>query len=275
MRADRRTTARRRQELRLEDGGRKQQRAGSFGVSALGRANGTTGARDRGFGHDGERVGRGASGAQRERERGSGEKLRIRRLGRADDAQRGNLVSLLGRLHRRLRLLGVRALAFDGVVERDDEVVRVRGRVRRDLALDASREDMVDQRLLEGLHLEEAALGDGVGDLLGALLADQVGDARVRHHHLDRSDAAAAETRQQPLADDAAEDAGEDGADLLLLAGREELDHPADGLGCVDRVQRREDEMAGLGGLERGLRRLRVAQLADQDRVRVLAEHAA
>ena len=33
--------------------------------------------------------------------------------------------------------------------------------------------------------------------------------------------------------------------------------------------------MARLGGLERGLRGLGVAQLADQDRVRVLAEHAA
>ena len=33
--------------------------------------------------------------------------------------------------------------------------------------------------------------------------------------------------------------------------------------------------MAGLGGLQRGLRRLGVAQLADQDRVGILAERAA
>ena len=58
------------------------------------------------------------------------------------------------------------------------------------------------------------------------------------------------------------------------FAGREELDHAADGLGGVDRVQRREDEVARLGRLERGLRRLGVAELADQDRVRVLAERA-
>ena len=137
-----------------------------------------------------------------------------------------------------------------------------------------AREHVLDQRLLEGLHVEEAALGDRVGDLLGPLLADQVGDARVHHHHLDGGDAAAADARQQPLADHAAEHAGEHRADLLLLGGREELDHAADGLGGVDRVQGREDEVARLGGLERGLRRLGVAQLADQDRVRVLAQHA-
>ena len=146
--------------------------------------------------------------------------------------------------------------------------------VRRHLALDRAGEHLLDQRLLEGLHLEERALRDGFGDLLGAVLADQVGDARVHDHHLDGGDAAAADAREQPLADHAAEDAREHGADLLLLRRREELDHPADGLGGVDRVQRREDEVARLGGLERGLGRLRVAELADQDRVRILAEHA-
>ena len=49
----------------------------------------------------------------------------------------------------------------------------------------------------------------------------------------------------------------------------------ADGLGGVDRVQRREHEVARLGRLQRGLRGLGVAQLADQDRVGVLAERAA
>ena len=106
-------------------------------------------------------------------------------------------------------------------------------------------------------------------------LADQVGDARVRDHHLDGGDAAAADAREQPLADDAAQDAGEDRADLLLLDAREELDHAADRLGRVDRVHRREDEVAGLGRLERGLRGLGVAELADQDHVRVLAQRAA
>ena len=62
--------------------------------------------------------------------------------------------------------------------------------------------------------------------------------------------------------------------DLLLALG-EELDHATDGLGGVDRVQRREDEVARLGSLEGGLRGLGVAELADHDRVRVLAERPA
>ena len=81
--------------------------------------------------------------------------------------------------------------------------------------------------------------------------------------------------RQQPLADDAAEDAGEDRAHLRLLDRREELDQPADRLGRVDRVHRREHEVPGLGRLQRRLGRLAVAQLADQDHVGVLAERAA
>src|SRR5207253_7398279 len=86
---------------------------------------------------------------------------------------------------------------------------------------------------------------------------------------------AAADARQQALRDDAAQHAGHDRPDLLLLALGKELDHPADGLGGVDRMQRREDEVARLGRLERGLRGLGVAELADQDRVRVLAERTA
>ena len=171
--------------------------------------------------------------------------------------------------------MDVVGLTFHRVVDGDEEVVRVRGGVGSDVALDESLEDVLDQGLLEGLHLEEATLSDGVGDLLGALLTDQVGDPRIRHHHLDRRDPAATKTGEQPLADNAPEDAGEDRANLLLLAGREELDHPADGLGGVDGVQCREDEVAGFGGLKRGLSCLRVAQLADQDRVGILAEHAA
>ena len=56
---------------------------------------------------------------------------------------------------------------------------------------------------------------------------------------------------------------------------REELDHPPHGLGRIDRVERGEDQMAGLGRLERGLCRLGVPKLADHDRVRILTERAA
>ena len=88
------------------------------------------------------------------------------------------------------------------------------------------------------------------------------------------ADAAAPLLRKKALADDAAQDAGEDLARHLLLAGREELDEAADRLGGVDRVHRGEDEVARLRGLEGRLGGLLVAELADQDHVGVLAQHA-
>ena len=45
------------------------------------------------------------------------------------------------------------------------------------------------------------------------------------------------------------------------------------GLGRAHRVQRREHEVAGLGGGQRGPHRLGVAHLADEDHVGVLAQH--
>ncbi len=166
-------------------------------------------------------------------------------------------------------------LLLDGAVERDQEVVTVGRGVGRDLPVDLLGDDELDQRLAERLHLEEVALGDRLGDLLRPVLADQVGDAGVRDHDLDGRDASAGDLREQALADHAAEDAGKDRADQLLLGGREELDHPADRLGGVGRVHGREDEVARLGGCERRFGRLGVAELADQDHVGVLAQTAA
>ena len=170
--------------------------------------------------------------------------------------------------------LDARSLPLQRLVELDEEVVPVGRRVGGGLAVDLAGDDELDQRLAERLHVEELALGDRVGDLLGPVLADQVGDAGVVDHHLDRRDAAGPQLGQQTLADHAAEHAGEDRANLLLLGGREELDHPADRLGGVDGVHRREDEVARLGRLERGLGSLGVTELADQDHVGVLAQHA-
>ena len=60
----------------------------------------------------------------------------------------------------------------------------------------------------------------------------------------------------------------------LLLVRREEVDDAVDGLGGVDGVDRREHEVAGLGGGQRRAHGLLVAHLADQDHVRVLAQDA-
>ena len=52
-----------------------------------------------------------------------------------------------------------------------------------------------------------SAIASGISSV--AELADQVGDAGVVDHHLDRRDPAAVDLRKQALADDAAEDAGQ------------------------------------------------------------------
>ena len=60
--------------------------------------------------------------------------------------------------------------------------------------------------------------------------------------------------------------------DLLLLVGREDVDHAVDGLRAVLGVQSGEDKVAGLCCRERGLDGLEVAHLPHEDDVRVLAQ---
>jgi hypothetical protein len=79
----------------------------------------------------------------------------------------------------------------------------------------------------------------------------------------------------QALRDRRLEHAGELQADLLLLVRREDGDDAVDRLGRVERVQRREHEVAGLGGEQRRLDRLEVAHFADEDDVGILAQRAA
>ncbi len=184
----------------------------------------------------------------------------------------------------RLRLLGlglgcrrgllVGAAALERLLHRHVEVVAVAGCVGRDLLLDLVGEDELDEVLREALHLVELAVLDRLDDLVRLAVADEVGDARGVDHHLDGCHSAAALLRQEALADDAAQDAGEDLARHLLLGRREELDEAADGLRGVDRVHGREDEVARLGSLEGGLRGFLVAELADEDHVGVLAQDA-
>ena len=120
------------------------------------------------------------------------------------------------------------------------------------------------------------ALFDRLRDAVGLRrLADHLGDAGGRHHQLDGRDPAAANPRQEPLADHAAQNAGHDLADEELLVRRKQLDQAADGLVRVEGVHRREHEVTGLARLQGDAGRLLVSQLADQDHVRVLAQDAA
>ncbi len=51
-----------------------------------------------------------------------------------------------------------------------------------------------------------------------------------------------------------------------------DVEQPRDGGRCVVRVQRRQHEVAGLRGLDRDVGRLRIANLADHDDVRILPQ---
>ena len=105
------------------------------------------------------------------------------------------------------------------------------------------------------------------GDEVGLLLVhDAVPDEGGGDHHLDRGGASlAVDLRHEPLGDHGFEDAGQLHAHLLLLVRREDGNDAVDRLGRVERVERREDQMAGLGRQKRGFNRLEVAHFADED----------
>ena len=64
-------------------------------------------------------------------------------------------------------------------------------------------------------------------------------------------------------------------AHLLLLVRRIHRDDAVDRLGRVERVQRREHEVAGLGREQRRFDRLEVAHFADENDVGILPQRAA
>ena len=136
--------------------------------------------------------------------------------------------------------------------------------------------DELRQRLLHRLH---PAAGAGLHvrvDLLDLALADEVPDRVVEEEDLESADAAGAVCLlEQRLGDDALEGVGELHAHLVLLRGREDVDDAVDRARRALRVQRREDEVAGLGRGQRGRDRLEVAHLAEEDHVGVLAERGA
>ena len=71
------------------------------------------------------------------------------------------------------------------------------------------------------------------------------------------------------------EAAGQRHAHLRLIAGREQIDDPIDGLGRARRVHRAEHEVAGLRRGHRHRDRFRIAHFADEDHVGVFAHRRA
>ena len=154
-----------------------------------------------------------------------------------------------------LELLGVVA-ALEGHLLVDPTGLHVRG-----------------DRHVHRLHPVAAAGLHGGVDLVDLPLADQVADGRGRDQHLHRGHAALAVGRlEQLLRDDTLKGGGQLHPHLLLLVRREHVDDAVDRLRGVLRVQRREDQVAGLGRGDRGGDRLEVSHLADQDDVGVLAQ---
>src|SRR5207249_869938 len=185
-----------------------------------------------------------------------------------------------GRLGRRLFLLLLLDLERE-LAGREDapdlevEVIRVGGRLASGLVRHHAVPIELEQALVERLHpVLRGALGDDGRDLGRSLrLADAVANERGADHDLDRRYAAfAGQLRHQALRDDALDDRGELIADLLLLKRRERAEDAVDGFRGVQGVEGREHEVAGFRRVERHRHGLRVAHLADQDDVGVLAE---
>ena len=134
----------------------------------------------------------------------------------------------------------------------------------------------LQQRLVERDHAVEPTLLDDLLDLGGLVrVGDPLGDATGVDQDLQARRAAPVDRGHEPLAHDASQRARQGQAHLLLLVGREEVDHAVHGLGGIDRVQRRHHQVPGLGRLDRGTDRLGVAHLTDQDHVGVLTEGGA
>ena len=129
--------------------------------------------------------------------------------------------------------------------------------VHRDGALVGAREH-------EALHLRRLALADQVLDRLGD-------DHDLRRHDT----AVAVRAHEELLAEDGPERRRELQADLALPRLREHAYDSVDGVYGAVCVQRRKDEVAGLGGGQRGLDRREVTHLADQDDVRILTQDGA
>ena len=104
----------------------------------------------------------------------------------------------------------------------------------------------------------------------------RVGDRVVAEQDLVRRDASAADLRAEHLRDDALQRLAQHRrGSASCRSGGELIDDAIDGADRRRRVERAEDEVARLGGLDRDRDRLEVAHLADEHDVRILAQRGA
>ena len=149
-------------------------------------------------------------------------------------------------------------------------------RTRASSACDRAVAHQARQRVLERDHSLALAERDLGGEVLQLVVADVIAHGVVRQQHFHGHGAAlVVRARDQLLHDDGVEAERELLLDLRLLRGGEDVDDAVDRLRGVARVQRGEDEVAGLRGGERGGDGLEVAHLADQDHVGILTQRRA
>ena len=106
----------------------------------------------------------------------------------------------------------------------------------------------------------------------GLAFFDEVLNRRVADENFAGEDDGAVDGREEALADDAAETLGDAGANLRLLRRRKHVEQAVEGRGGVAGVHCADDEVARLGGADRHLDGLEVAEFADDDDVGVFAE---
>src|SRR4051794_21602792 len=112
---------------------------------------------------------------------------------------------------------------------------------------DLARAHELRERRIHRLHADVRAGLHRGRDLMRLALADQVADGRRRHEDLGGHDARrAVGGRDELLGHDTLERDRELHADLVLLVGGEDIDDAVDRLRRALRVERREDEVAGL-----------------------------
>src|SRR6202035_2309354 len=141
------------------------------------------------------------------------------------------------------------------------------------LAVDLALIQQLLDRGVHGAHAELPTRLHGVLELVELALAYEVGGGRRVHENLERRHAALfVGTLQQLLRDDTPERGRQHGAHVRLLVGGEHVYHAVDRLRRAVGVQRSHDENTHFRGGHRDAHGLEVAQLADQDHVRVLAQ---
>ena len=133
------------------------------------------------------------------------------------------------------------------------QIALVGGAALGGLAGDAAHTDKARQIGVQAVHAQCGAGLQDAWDLVALALTDEVCHGIGADQNLGRGAAALAPgQRQKLLGDDAAQHGGQLAADLVLRTGGADINDAVNGLGCTDRVQRAEDQMAGLGGGDGG-----------------------